>query len=244
MTLRIGFDLDGVLADMESALVRLAEQLFRSDVARHTGDALQARTPHMSSLVPEDSADNAPIQHRLQLTDRQRSDLWRHVLMTVNFWESLEEIEPGIVARLGMMAQERRWEIIFLTRRPATAGATSQFQSQRWLEAKGFRLPSVYVVNGTRGVIAAALALDILVDDTPENCLDVAIDSKTRVIGVFRHPDVPVHPALNRLGVRVVRSTEECLNVLCELESALGREEPGALERLMRTLGLRQEAKV
>ncbi len=38
------------------------------------------------------------------------------------------------------------------------SGATPQVQTQRWLESKGFRLPSVFVVQGSRGRIAAALA--------------------------------------------------------------------------------------
>jgi hypothetical protein len=35
----------------------------------------------------------------------------------------------GCVARLAALVAEPRWEIIFVTRRPATAGATSQIQS-------------------------------------------------------------------------------------------------------------------
>ena len=39
-------------------------------------------------------------------------------------------------------------EIIFLTKRPESAGATAQVQTQRWLQSKGFALPSVFVVQG------------------------------------------------------------------------------------------------
>jgi len=38
-------------------------------------------------------------------------------------------------------------EIIFLANRPPSPGATVQVQSQRWLESKGFSLPSVYVAQ-------------------------------------------------------------------------------------------------
>lgn len=237
MALRIGFDLDGVLADMESALVREAEKLFG---ARVTRPQARAALVSMSDLVPEEVSDNAPLQHELHLSTRERRQLWRRVLEIDGFWESLDEIEPGSVKRLADLAAERRWEIIFLTRRPSTAGATPQLQSQRWLEAKGFRLPSVYVVTASRGLIAAALTLDIVVDDTPENCVDVATDSKARTIAVFRSREIRPPAFLNRMGIHLARSTQECLNLLVDIDESLTQPQAGALERVMRTLGLKQ----
>jgi hypothetical protein len=93
------------------------------------------------------------------MTPRQERRLWELVRAIENFWESLPEIEPGMVARLNALASGRGWEVIFLTKRPATKGVTAQLQTQRWLEAHGFALPSVYVVQGSRGAIAAALGL-------------------------------------------------------------------------------------
>src|SRR5206468_6136381 len=110
------------------------------------------------------------------------------------------ELEPGAIARLAALAVERRWEIIFLTKRPRSAGATAQVQTQRWLEAKGFTLPSVFVVQGSRGRIASALALDVVVDDRPENCLDVVVDSSARAILVWRSATEPVPSSAQRLG--------------------------------------------
>lgn len=239
MALRIGFDLDGVFADMELALVQEAEKLFGS---RLKGDEEQpsrpATRPSMLNLVPEDVSDDAPVRHELELNMRERRVLWRVVRSTDGFWESLDEIEPGSVARLATIAAERRWEIIFLTRRPATAGATSQLQSQRWLEAKGFRLPSVYVVTASRGLIAAGLTLDIVVDDTPQNCVDVAADSKARTIAVFRDREAAPPPVLKKMGIHIVHSVGECLDLLVEIDSSLDQR-PGAMERVARTLGLR-----
>jgi hypothetical protein len=182
MALRIGFDMDGVLADMDSAIAREAAALFGPTPAETPQPAPSTSTPN--SAVEE--AEDAPIRQELQLTGRQRRQLWRHIRSIDGFWESLDEIEPGSVARLSRMAENRRWEILFLTRRPATAGLTAQLQSQHWLEKKGFRLPSVYVVTASRGLIAMALTLDIVVDDTPDNCVDVASDSKARTIAIFR----------------------------------------------------------
>jgi len=243
MALRIGFDLDGVLADMEAALVREAETLFGPRLTQPDAQPATAAHASMSDLVPAENFDNAPLRHELHLTARQRRQLWRHVSGIEGFWENLDEIEPGAVTRLATLAAERRWEVMFLTRRPPTAGATSQVQSQRWLEAKGFRLPAVYVVTASRGLIAAALTLDLVVDDTPENCVDVASDSRARSIGVFRTQDVP-QQALRAMGIHLVQSTDECLNLLVDIDASLEQQPTeGAIERVMRTLGLKQSAR-
>lgn len=239
VALRIGIDLDGVLADMDSALDRHADQLFGPapsppDPGR-AGDA-QAELP---SLAPEAVPDKTPLQVRRRLTDRQHRRLWRRIRGIEGFWELLEETEPGVVSRLAALASERCWEIIFLTKRPATAGATAQIQSQRWLTSRGFHLPSVYVVTGSRGLIASALALDVVVDDRPENCLDVATDSAARTIAVLRHTQPPPPTFLKTMGIDLVRSTDECLDLLLEIDATV-RRRPGPMERLLRKVGLKQ----
>ena len=203
MALRIAFDMDGVLADMEAALADHAEGLSGPD------DATSRR-------------------------------LWERIAAIENFWESLNELEPGTVARLYALAVDRRWEVIFLTRRPSTAGATAQVQTQRWLEAHGFALPSVYVVQRSRGQIAAALALDFVIDDRPENCLDVAVDSKARPILVLRNDGTQLPAAIRRLGIGVVGSVSQCLDILAQID--VEEESPGMVTRVLRLLGLKEPA--
>jgi hypothetical protein len=173
------------------------------------------------------------------MTLRQQRRLWRHVEAIENFWEGLSELEPGMVRRLSALASERRWEIIFLTKRPETAGATAQVQTQRWLESKGFTLPSVFVVQKSRGRIAAALGLDIVVDDRPENCLDVVVDSKARAILVWRGEKSQPPAAAQRLGIGVVKSVADCLEILAQIDTA-AQDEPGVMSRVMRLLGLKE----
>ena len=171
MPLRIAFDLDGVLADMESELVRQAEILFGETMTRrlepHAAEVGEAAST--AAAEQQSPTDNAPPLLQLNMSSRQQRRLWRHVESIDNFWANLQEIEPGAIQRLAGIATDRRWEVIFLTKRPETVGATAQVQSQRWLESHGFTLPSVYVVQGSRGRIAAALGLDIVIDDRPEN---------------------------------------------------------------------------
>ena len=179
---------------------------------------------------------------RLRMTVREQRRLWRHVQSIDGFWESLQEIEPGIVARLAALSAERRWEVIFLTKRPETAGATAQVQTQRWLQAHGFPIPSVFVVHGLRGRVAESLALDFVVDDRPENCLDVIVDSKARAMLVWRE-DEDLPDTVKRLGLGVVRSVDECLEILSKVDAA-NQARPGLVDRMIRRLGFREPAGV
>ena len=115
------------------------------------------------------------------LTSRQQRAIWRPLLNRKTGGRRLKRLSRGSLARSGLI-KERKWELIFVTSRPETKGDTAQAQSYRWLMSKGYETPSVFVVHGSRGKIASALALDILVDDRPENCLDVALESKARAI--------------------------------------------------------------
>ncbi|MCC7417056.1 MAG: hypothetical protein IT176_07930 [Acidobacteria bacterium] len=248
MPLRIAFDLDGVLADMEAELVRQAELIFGAAMTRRLQEGPPSGQPSASTGRAQETdpgarsaadriADTTPPLLELRMTPRQQRRLWRHVESIESFWETLEEIEPGAVARLAEAAASRRWEIIFLTKRPESAGATAQVQTQRWLEAKGFRLPSVYVVQGSRGRIAAALDLDIVIDDRPENCLDVVVDSKARTILVWREDESLLPVAARRLGIGVVKTVAECLDILEQIDTS-EEEQPGLMARVKRLLGL------
>jgi hypothetical protein len=232
--LRIAFDLDGVLADMDAELRRQAELLFGK--ADTTPGAAPAPTP--DAAVPDVENDQAapnvsPAPFGVELTRRQASRLWRHVESVEGFWQSLKEIEPGAIARLASVADRLRWEVIFLTKRPPSAGATAQVQSQRWLAAHGFELPSVFVVQGSRGRIAASLGLDVVVDDRPENCVDVLADSKARAILVWRRDKRTIPAAAEKLGITTVRSVAECLDMLTEIDRG---ERRGLVERLKQLL--------
>jgi hypothetical protein len=167
---RVGFDVDGVVADLETRL------------ATH----------------PE-----ARPEHRVE-----------------NFWESLAECEPGGVARLAAVADARQWEVVFLTRRPPTPGATSQRQTQQWLERVGYPLPSVCVVSGSRGLVARALSLDAVVDDQWDACLDVLADSDARPVLLWRPRPCPIESRARQLGISVVATLDECVTALLAEEMA------------------------
>ena len=254
--MRIGFDMDGVFADMEAELLRQATLIFGEPMKQRLEERSQPALPPAErdaagadapadgtsarQAAAEAAPDNVPSTMKMGMSARQQRRLWRHVESIENFWQTLGECEPGIVERLGRLAVERRWEVIFLTKRPEGAGATAQLQTQLWLESRGFHLPSVYVVQGSRGRIAAALGLDVIVDDRPENCLDVAVESKARAILIWREGAGQLPAAAQRLGIGVVKSVAECLEILIQLD--VPREQPGMLNRVKKLLGLKEPA--
>lgn len=236
MALRLACDLDGTVADMEGALQREAEQLFGSDVVlRPVGSAhleapVDVEAPAEGAPAVDSSAGKKP------LTSRQLRQLWEHVAIIDNFWGTLKEIEPGSVARIARLRTAHRVEVIFLTQRPDTAGETTQLQSQRWLEAHGFQLPSVYVLRGSRGKAAAALHIDVVLDDRPENCLEVVAESKARPILVWRDPIDTVPPGAARLRIETVFSIGDALQ---RIEDLIGGAGPKStfVSRLRKVIG-------
>ncbi len=243
MPLRVAFDLDGTVADMYSTLHQEALKLFGPEtlakaaykkpvavapVAPATVQGKEGETP------PPAAEDTTTAMEELHLTARQQMQLWDHVKKIENFWTMLPELEPGIIARIAKAALERRWEVIFFTTRPSTAGEMTQLQSQRWLEAHGFQYPSVYVVQRSRGRIADALQLDAFVDDRPENCLDIAVESRAKVILVWHGHLKDVPAGAKRLGVRPVSTISEAVTLLEQLDDI--RNQPSIMRTLKRAL--------
>ncbi|HET9369099.1 MAG TPA: hypothetical protein VFO19_02585 [Vicinamibacterales bacterium] len=237
--MRIAFDLDGVLADLHEPFVREAIKLFPELDAAKIGAADIGASPDDETHKKGEDQIGLPAAASVAVSQRQSDAVWKSVAATDNFWETLKECEPGAIARLFKLSEERKWEVLFITSRPKSAGRTVQRQSQRWLHRQGFELPSVYVVHGSRGRVAAALRLDVVIDDRPDNCLDVVLESKAGAILVWRGPQGSVPSSAKRLGIAVVSSVAECLDALAEADRGT---EPGLLDRLRRAFGLRTKA--
>lgn len=239
MSLRLGFDLDGVLADLNTALAREAMRLFPGLEPLQGAD--QTLVPGAVEPEAADGADPAETSpNSLALTKRQERQLWDAVKRIDNFWETLDETEPGIIRRLAEVASARRWEVMFLTSRPRTSGDVVQLQSQRWLRAHGFEFPSLFVVSTSRGKIASSLELDVVVDDRPENCLDIAIDSKARAILIWRGDQGAVPASARRLGIGGVNSVGACLDLLIAADNP-DAGQTSLVDRLKGLLGLKRQ---
>jgi len=238
--LRIAFDMDGTLADLKSAYAEVEERLFGAadDDAEHP--APEARETEQQHEGEEQEGDNdnerrAERRRLERLSTRHRDSVWRTVEATPDFWTTLKPLEDGAVARLYELTGELKWEVFFITQRPATAGGTVQWQTHKWLVAHGFQTPSVIPLSSSRGKAAAALRLDYLIDDTPQNCVDVLSDSSTRAILLVDPDDAVAEASARRLGIGVAHSLHAALDLLVQATAA--RANPSLFEKLRKLVG-------
>jgi len=205
MSIRVGFDMDGVLANFNKTFRETAASLDNGatyDTA--TGRGLTADT---------------------------MKRVWDHIGRTSQWWLQLEAYEPEQIERIYRTSRERRWEVYFMTTRPPSAGETTQFQTQWWLESHRFPMPAVLTVPGSRGDAANALKLDITVDDRLTNCVDIIAASRSKAVLVLRRDDSTVRDQALARGVGVVSTLAAAIDVVEQFEEAR-RATSGRLSRL------------
>jgi len=236
--LRIAFDMDGTLADLSSAYADVEAGLFGSVDHERPAPEVRESEQHgeTGAKVVEPNRRRGTVSRRRSRTEsRHRDQVWSAIEATPDFWTTLKPIEPGAVERLHELSGEHHWEVFFITQRPATAGRTVQWQTFTWLVEHGFRTPSVIPLSGGRGRAAAALKLDFLIDDTPQNCVDVLSDSSTRAILLVDPEDHVATKSARRLGIGTAHSIQEVLDLLVQATAA--RENPSLFEKLRKLVG-------
>jgi hypothetical protein len=151
--LRIGFDLDGVLANFTVIFTMLAHERFNKPV------------------YPDDRCVH---EYGFNLTDKEMESLWEYVNSDPEFWRLLPPlVTPQEAERIRELA--RRAEVWFLTTRPDLSGGPVFAATADWLCAHiGFKDPQQVkdqlVVSKSVGWKAQAitdLRLYIHIDDHP-----------------------------------------------------------------------------
>jgi hypothetical protein len=198
MSLRIGIDVDGVLADFRSAFRKASKSSLGHDIDE-----------------PEDPKSAESLGQK----DVKR--VWEQIARTSNWWMTLRPYEPDQVARLYSLTRAAGWEVFFLTNRPASAGDTVQFQTQWWIERQGFYLPAVLTVPGSRGEVANGLRLDLVIDDLMLNCVEVVSASTAKALLLLRNGDKAAGKHAMDRGIGVVPNLAEALTVIERLHELL-----------------------
>ena len=196
--------------------------------------AFQPETDETQTADPEPPDSDLNIYEQR----RRREAVWAAIEDAVDFWTTLAPTSDGAVRRLHALMLEHRWEVFFITQRPATAGETVQRQTQRWLVEQGFDLPSVLVIHGSRGAAAAALKLDFHVDDTTQHCLDVMTGSSARTILISPDGERIVEN-VRKLGIGTASNIGEALDILEQAANA--QANPSLFRRLARLVGWQME---
>lgn len=208
MSIRVGFDMDGVIANFTKA--------FRETAAQLEGHA--------------DNRDRSDAAARALAAEAMKR-VWDHISRTAQWWLQLEPYEPDQIQRLYRTSRERRWEVYFMTTRPSSAGETTQFQTQWWLETHGFAMPAVLTVPGSRGDAANALKLDIAIDDRLTNCVDIIAASRAKALLLLRKDDATVRDQAQARGIGVVATLATAIDVIEHFEE-VKRTSSGRLSRL------------
>jgi len=208
VTVRVGFDMDGVLADFAKAYREVEVSLFGGLTSKETS-------------APEP-------QHRTRAS--RNHAVWAAIHATPDFWVALDPIEEGAVARLHALMLDRSWEIFFITQRPPTCGDTVQRQTQRWLRAQGFEMPSVLPVSSCRAAMLTALSLRYYVDDDAKNCVDFKSDCGARPILIVEDDDVVAISSARRLEIATAPGIGAALDIL--EAASVGSSRPPLLRQL------------
>jgi hypothetical protein len=204
--MRLGCDVDGVLANFGSA--------FRRVLRETSGRA----------LIPE--GEEPPVwdwPEHYGYTAKEIRAAWAAVSHDPGFWQYLDAL-PGaqeFLAWLWRSVSTFNWtdgfggfetnvEVYFITTR--LHGRAVKRQTELWLQRNGFLGESrtVCIARGEKGHLAAGLGLTHMIDDRPENLASVVMYAPTCRTYLRRVPyNKSFVPLLTSDGIVVVDSLEQ-----------------------------------
>lgn len=148
--LRIGVDVDDVLADFGHAFHEAAEHV------------LGRQFPPMP--LRWDFSDWG-------VTEEEREKIWQEIRKTPDFYYLKLRALPTVEEFLPYLS--KRHELYFVSnRKNDVAGFPVREQTEFWLEDRGANIPCVILVHD-KGPIVKCLELDVFIDDKPENLLRI-----------------------------------------------------------------------
>lgn len=165
----VGIDVDGIVANFFAAYENLIVEVSGKDL-------FPARYP---VLLP-------PVWNWPQAwgySEEVIGEAWRYIKSSPTFWT---ELTPLPYAREFLEHLDKSdHEVYFITDRP---GLAPQMQTQLWLSDHGFFGPNVIISRKGKGAVAAALSLDVYIDDKGENILDVVQKSPSTRVYMLKYP--------------------------------------------------------
>jgi 5'(3')-deoxyribonucleotidase len=184
----IGFDLDGVAADFNSAMINKVIEVTGKDLF----------PPRPFDIPTWDYP-----QH-YGYTNEECSAVWSEIKRDDGFWSGLNAYPAAvqILRWLSKLVEYGQADVYFVTSRP---GTSAKAQTEMWLGARGVDSPTV-LISSDKGGVAKALKLDFYVDDKTENCVDVATASpktKTYMLAQPWNVEVPGVPRITSLAAFV-----------------------------------------
>lgn len=160
--MKIGFDIDGVLASFESGLERV--------MVESTG----------KNLFPTHGPGGPPVWDwpvHFGYTEGEVATGFESLRNDPDFWATLPEL-PGAHALRSRAEALLAHDVYFITDR---AGIKAKTQTEDWLLLHTGMFNPTVLISRHKGQCAKALGLDCYIDDRPENVRDVALQSDARV---------------------------------------------------------------
>lgn len=186
--MRLGIDIDGVLADFNRSYVELFAK------RGHT-----VTLPPQTWYYPEAQGIPADVI----------KDVWDEIANSKNFWTTLSPLaSPAERARLFRVNLSH--DIYFITTR---AGVNVKKQTEQWLRVHlDIPSPTVLICPGDKGAVAESLSLDAAIDDRDKNLMSYDVVGTVDVYGIrqpwndtqirkFNYWVDTVHEFLDRVGV-------------------------------------------
>lgn len=152
--MRIGFDIDGVLANFFTAYEKQV-------IEKANGLDLFGQNKYPHNLPP---TWNWPEHYGYD--DGVVSKVWAYIKDNPMFWDTLEVLPAlDLVVDMDYVSND----LYFITDRP---GQGAQAVTANWLASELGFIPSTIISRKGKGLAANALDLDLYIDDKVENVLD------------------------------------------------------------------------
>lgn len=154
--MKIGVDVDGVLADFVTA--------YNEVILKHTSIIIPPPSDSYPDVWEYDVAAG--------LTPEQLKTIWADIIKRPHFWGMLHAL-PGVPNALWKLSRLREeHDIYFITSRP---GARAKYYTEMWLAWHGFDKATVIITGKAKdkGLIAQGLGLDIFIEDNATNLATV-----------------------------------------------------------------------
>lgn len=198
--MKLGIDVDGVLADFNSSYIHRVVAVTKRDL-------FPARPFTISTW-------NYPESYGY--TKGEVSTVWESIKRDPQFWRDLPAYPETRTALHRLSGLGGAHDIYYITSRP---GVQAKRQTETWLRDHGLRDRPTVLISSFKGLCARALELDRYVDDRDANVLDVALTSiPTRTYLVSR----PWNAEFDAAGHKVVR-VESVVEMLPEHVVSLDR---------------------